>query len=32
MPESISYTPIVNGWFVPDARMNDILNQLDRNK
>ena len=32
MPESISYTPIVNGWFVPDAMMYDMLNALDRKK
>lgn len=22
------YTPTVNGWFVPDARMQEILHQL----
>jgi hypothetical protein len=26
------YTPTVNGWFVPDARMLDILNRLDAAK
>ena len=32
MSAKVAYTPEVNGWFVPDARMNDILNQLDRSK
>jgi hypothetical protein len=26
------YTPAINGWFVPDARMLDILNRLDAAK
>jgi hypothetical protein len=25
------FTPAVDGWFVPNARMLEILNALDRN-
>jgi hypothetical protein len=32
MPAGKPFTPAVPGWFVPDARMYDILNQLDKNK
>ena len=32
MPAKVAYTPNVNGWFVPDARFYDILNQLDKDR
>jgi hypothetical protein len=32
MPAGAFYAPKENGWFVPDARMLDILNQLDKAK
>ena len=24
------FTPAINGWFIPDARMLDIVNQLEK--
>lgn len=29
LPANQPYTPAVKGWFVPDARMLDILNRLE---
>lgn len=31
LPAGKPFTPQFNGWFVPDERMLDILNQLDQN-
>jgi len=30
MPAGTNYTAKVDGWFVPDARMQKILDALDR--
>ena len=30
LPAGKPYTPAVNGWFVPDARMIEILDALDK--
>ena len=32
MTAGVPYIPAVNGWFVPDSRMLDILNRLDAKK
>jgi len=32
LPAGVPFTPAVRGWFVPDARMLDILNRLERTK
>jgi len=31
MPVSESFTPTVPGWFVPDARMKEIMDALNDN-
>lgn len=31
MPAGTAYTPEINGWFVPDARMLEILDSADAN-
>jgi len=28
LPAAEAYTPAIPGWFVPDARMQEILHQL----
>lgn len=30
MPASTPYTPAAPGWFVPDARMQEILTELNK--
>jgi len=32
MREGVAFTPLNNGWFVPDAMMLDILNKMDEKK
>jgi hypothetical protein len=32
MPAGVAYTPAVKGWFVPDARMVEILNALEKER
>lgn len=31
MPANEPFTPIIPGWFVPDARMQDILEAISTN-